>query len=386
MKKLFSITSLAFLLSTNLYAGELKPIATSNDALLNVHNRCIVRLHNDIDAEQVSGIARATAAQNNASLQHIYKHSIKGFAINMPCSAAEKAFADDIDVFSLEPDSIVSINRGKPSKGDNDGDAEKPPQQVSYGTTMVGGGVDGTGYTAWVIDTGIDLEHADLNVDKDSGFSAFLNRKTGAQEMGDQNGHGTHVAGTIAAIDNTIGSLGVAQGATVVPVRVLDRRGSGTISGVIAGVDHVAANAQEGDCANMSLGGGASQSLDIAVSAAASKGILFAVAAGNDGRDASYYSPARVNAPYVWTISAVDSTGKMPSWSNYGLPVDYAAPGVGIYSLWKDGDTNTISGTSMATPHACAVLMLTSGNPSSLGVAVGDPDENDDPIISFIDY
>jgi subtilisin family serine protease len=251
---------------------------------------------------------------------------------------------------------------------------------------MVGGGVDGTGYTAWVIDTGIDLEHADLNVDKDSGFSAFLNRKTGAQEMGDQNGHGTHVAGTIAAIDNTIGSLGVAQGATVVPVRVLDRRGSGTISGVIAGVDHVAANAQEGDCANMSLGGGASQSLDIAVSAAASKGILFAVAAGNDGRDASYYSPARVNAPYVWTISAVDSTGKMPSWSNYGLPVDYAAPGVGIYSLWKDGDTNTISGTSMATPHACAVLMLTSGNPSSLGVAVGDPDENDDPIISFIDY
>jgi subtilisin family serine protease len=304
----------------------------------------------------------------------------------MPCSAAEKAFADDIDVFSLEPDSIVSINRGKPSKGDNDGDAEKPPQQVSYGTTMVGGGVDGTGYTAWVIDTGIDLEHADLNVDKDSGFSAFLNRKTGAQEMGDQNGHGTHVAGTIAAIDNTIGSLGVAQGATVVPVRVLDRRGSGTISGVIAGVDHVAANAQEGDCANMSLGGGASQSLDIAVSAAASKGILFAVAAGNDGRDASYYSPARVNAPYVWTISAVDSTGKMPSWSNYGLPVDYAAPGVGIYSLWKDGDTNTISGTSMVTPHACAVLMLTSGNPSSLGVAVGDPDENDDPIISFIDY
>jgi subtilisin family serine protease len=196
----------------------------------------------------------------------------------------------------------------------------------------------------------------------DDGFSVFYKR--GKMDMDDQNGHGTHVAGTIAAIDNDIGSIGVAPGATIVPVRVLDRRGSGTISGVIAGVDFVAAKAEAGDCVNMSLGGGKSTALDKAVkNAAAESKAYFALAAGNDGEDASTTSPALVggfsDTDNIFTIAAIDVNDQMPSWSNYGEDVEYAAPGVSIVSLWNDGGTKTISGTSMAAPHACAVLMLT---------------------------
>lgn len=251
-------------------------------------------------------------------------------------------------------------------------------QQASYGTARVGGPVDGTGRTAWIIDSGIDLDHPDLNVDASRGFTAI-----NQGGMDDQNGHGTHVAGTIGAIDNSIGALGVAPNTTVVPVRVLDRRGSGSFSGVIAGIDHVGANANSGDCVNLSLGGGASSDVDDAVKAAAqSSGAFFVIAAGNDGSNANNYSPARANGNNIWTISATDSNDNMASWSNYGNPpIDYAAPGVSIFSLWKNGGTNTISGTSMASPHACAVIMMRNGNPGTDGTANNDPDGNADRII-----
>lgn len=340
---------------------------------MDVQNRCIVRLNDNLDKSQVSGIAKGLAQRANATIRHVYSNSIKGFTVNAPCHAAEKAFGNDANVMRLSPDGIVSISfAGPPGGGGSEG------QEVSYGTTRVGGPEDGTGYTAWIIDTGIDLDHPDLNVDSTRGFTAISNGG-----MDDQNGHGSHVAGTVGAIDNTIDALGVAPNTTVVPVRVLDRRGSGSYSGVMAGVDHVGANASPGDCANMSLGGGASQELDDAVVAASNNsGAFFVIAAGNDGDDANNYSPARANGSNVWTISATDSSDTMPSWSNWGNPpVDYAAPGVSIFSLWKDGGTNTISGTSMAAPHACAVLMLRNGNPSTDGNAIGDPDGNPDPII-----
>lgn len=341
---------------------------------LDVQNRCIVRLNDNVDKSQVSGIAKGLAQRANASVRHVYSNSIKGFTVNAPCHAAEKAFGDDANVMRFSPDGIVSISFAGPPGGGGGGEG----QTVSYGTTRVGGPEDGTGYTAWIIDTGIDLDHPDLNVDSTRGFTAISNGG-----MDDQNGHGSHVAGTVGAIDNTIDALGVAPNTTVIPVRVLDRRGSGSYSGVIAGVDHVGANASPGDCANMSLGGGASQELDDAVVAASeNSGAFFVIAAGNDGADANNYSPARANGTNVWTISAIDSTDTFASWSNYGNPpVDYAAPGVSIFSLWKDGGTNTISGTSMAAPHACAVLMLRNGNPSTDGNAIGDPDGNPDPII-----
>lgn len=377
MKSTLTLSIASLLVSSSVMA-ESQPFNQMNTDIADVQNRCIVRLGNVIDADQVTGIANALSRRARSTVKHIYKNSIKGFTINAPCSAAEKAFGRDDNVISLTPDSIMQINKVKPVKGGGDS-GTTPPQEVSYGTTRVGGAADGTGYTAWIIDTGIDLDHPDLNVDASRGFSS-INSK-GSPDMNDENGHGSHVAGTIAAIGNSIGSLGVAPNATVIPVRVLDRRGSGSTSGVIAGIDHVAANAGPGDCANMSLGGGVSQVLDDAVIAAAAKGIFFALAAGNEGDDANNHSPARANGPNVWTISAVDVGDTMPSWSNYGSPVDFAAPGVGIFSLWKNGGTNTISGTSMAAPHACAVLMLSIGNPATDQFAIGDSDGNPDPII-----
>ncbi|PWK48641.1 S8 family serine peptidase [Pleionea mediterranea] len=367
-----------------------QPSFDNNNDVMNVHNRCIVQLDSNLSKFDVDGRARGMVARaqavghSNAAVKYTYKHSIKGFTVNMSCAKAQAAFGDNVDISKMTPDSVVTMNPGPPpGKGPGGGgdDGGSGSQTTPWSVTRVGGPVDATGYTAWVIDTGIDLDHGDLNVDATRGFSAFTKGKDAG--MDDGQGHGTHVAGTIAAIDNSADVVGVAANATVVPVKVLDSRGSGTTSGVIAGVDHVAANAQSGDCANMSLGGGVSTTLDDAVKAAAqSSGAYFVLAAGNDGDHANNHSPARANGNRIYTISATDSNDNMPSWSNYGNPpVDYAAPGVSILSLRKGGGTTTMSGTSMAAPAACAVIMMRNGNPSSDGTAGNDPDGNPDPII-----
>jgi len=220
------------------------------------------------------------------------------------------------------------------------------------------------------------LDHADLNVDV-ARSRTFVDRTKNAD---DENGHGTHVAGTVAALNNTIGVVGVAAGAPVVAVRVLDRRGSGSYSWIIAGVDYVGANAKSGDVVNMSLGGPSSDALDQAVLNAAAKGIKFAIAAGNESQNSNNVSPARVNHQNVYTISAMDSKDVFASFSNYANPpVDYCAPGVNIYSTYKGGGYSTLSGTSMASPHACGVLLL--GAPRTDGYVLNDPDGNADPII-----
>lgn len=262
---------------------------------------------------------------------------------------------------------------GKPPKDGGGGNSD--PQVIPFGTARVGGGTTTSTHTAWVIDTGIDLDHPDLNVDTFRSIS-FL-RKGGAN---DENGHGTYVAVTIVAIDNNIGSVGDALGTTVVAVRVLDRRGSGSNSGVIAGVDYVAANGISGDVANMSLGGGISSALDDAVIATAATGVKFSLAASNSATDANNSSPARANGVNIFTISAMNINDNWASFSNFGNPpVDLCAPGLGVFSTWKNGGYNTISGISMAAPHAAGVLLL--GNPSSDGTVNGGPDGNPDPII-----
>lgn len=356
------------------------PSNGANSDLLNVQNRCIVRLNDSISKFDVEGRARgmlasANAKGKNATLKHVYKNSIKGFTVDMSCADAKVEFGGNTDIISMESDGIVSVTAGKPGGGGSSA------QEIPWSVTRVGGPVDGSGMTAWVIDTGIDSSHPDLNVDASRGFSAFTKGKDAGTEDGD--GHGTHVAGTIAALDNDIDVVGVAAGATVIPVKVLDSRGSGTISGVIAGIDHVGANASPGDCANMSLGGGYSAALNDAVEAAAqSSGAYFVVAAGNSGADSNGFSPASANGNRVFTISATDINDNMPSWSNYGNPpVDYAAPGVSILSTAKGGGTTTLSGTSMASPAACAVIMMRNGNPGTSGSANNDPDGNPDPIV-----
>ena len=295
--------------------------------------------------------------RNNKNVKYIEKDRIYQFA--PPCGTPNGGPCDD------------------PGDGDGGGDSN---QETPYGITRVNGGVTYSGSNvAWIIDSGIDLDHPDLNVDASLGFNAFSSGRDG-KSLDDGNGHGTHVAGTVAAIDNSEGVIGVAAGATVVPVKVLDSRGSGSYSGVIAGVDHVGANGSNGDVANMSLGGPTSQALDDAVLAASSNGIKFVLAAGNSSTDANNSSPARVNGSNIYTISAMNSSDSWASFSNYGNPpVDYAAPGVSINSTWKNGGYNSISGTSMAAPHAAGVLLL--GNASTDGTVNGDPDGNPDPII-----
>ncbi|MDC0887045.1 S8 family serine peptidase [Altererythrobacter sp.] len=223
------------------------------------------------------------------------------------------------------------------------------------------------------MDSGVDLDHADLNVNVS--LSANFTREKNAD---DGNGHGTHVAGTIAAINNAIGVVGVAPGTQVIGIKVLGRRGSGSNSGVIAGVDYAASIAGPGDVANMSLGGGFSQALNDAV-IAASASLPFALAAGNESTDANTKSPASANGPNIYTISAFSQGDRWASFSNYGNPpIDWAEPGVAVLSTYKDGGYATLSGTSMASPHAAGLLLL--GAIRSDGTVIGDPDGNADRI------
>lgn len=318
-------------------------------------------------SKSTAQMATEMAATYQLENEFVYGTVLSGFAAKVPAERLNE-LKNDSRVKYIEPDRIISLGKGKPGGGG--GGAS---QQTPWGITRVGGAGDGTGKTAWIIDTGIDLDHPDLNVDVNRSVSFISN-----ESADDLNGHGTHVSGTIAAINNSRDVVGVAAGATVVAVKVLNRRGSGSTSGVIAGIDYVGANGQAGDAANMSLGGSVSQALDDAVVAASSK-VKFALAAGNESDNANNHSPARANGPNIYTVSAISSNDAFASFSNYGNPpVDFAAPGVSILSLWKSGGTNTISGTSMATPHVCGLLLL--GAIHTDGFAIGDPDGNADPI------
>lgn len=324
------------------------------------------------------------ASIKSAEIMNVYSKTLSGATVKLTKEQVQQLKGSK-EIAYIEQDRIVTFAPpcGSPNGGPCDPQPEEPgtgTQETPYGILRVNGVSNYTGTNvAWVVDSGIDLDHPDLNVDASRGFNAFTSGRD-AGSADDGNGHGSHVAGTIAAINNTIGVIGVAPGATVIPVKVLDSRGSGSYSGVIAGVEHVGANGTSGDVANLSLGGPVSQALDDAILAASKGGIKFALAAGNESADANNSSPARVNGTNIYTISAMDSGNKWASFSNYGNPpVDYAAPGVAVKSTWKGGGYNTISGTSMASPHAAGVLLL--GAARTDGTVIGDPDGNPDPII-----
>ncbi len=357
----------------------------TTQADFNIDDQYIVVLN---DTESLSK-ARSTvysdySIEKNAVVSE-YNVALKGFTAKLDADQLANLKNDDrIDY--IEEDQIVTLAPpcGTPNGGecDDGGGDDSGGQTTPWGITRVGGATASSG-TAWVIDTGIDLDHPDLNVDTQRS-AVFLSSGPGSDTPDDGNGHGTHVAGTIAAIDNDIDVVGVAAGATVVAVKVLDDRGSGSYSGVIDGIDYVAANASAGDVANMSLGGGTSDAVDDATRNAADQGVYFAIAAGNDGADANNYSPARVEYNNVWTVSATDDTDTFASFSNWSGPTDppieFAAPGVDVLSLWMDGGTDTISGTSMASPHVAGLLLVTNGSPNSDGTASSDPDGDPDPI------
>ncbi|MFD2566211.1 S8 family serine peptidase [Pseudotenacibaculum haliotis] len=320
------------------------------------------------------------------NIKETFGFALEGFSAKLS-EEQLKALRNDPNVISVEQDYYVVQNfpviKAKPpgAGNGNGGGGGNDPQQTPYGITRVSAGQTYTGSkTAWIIDSGIDLDHPDLNVDA----ARSVSYDTRDSNPNDDHGHGTHVAGTVAAIDNSEGVVGVAAGTTVVAVRVVNRRGGGSASWCVSGVDYVAANASPGDVANMSLGYPANTAIDNAVLNAASLGIDFALAAGNDGAHAGTGpspSPARVNGPNIYTVSAMNSSDNFASFSNYGNPpVDYCAPGVSVLSCWKGGGYNTISGTSMASPHVAGLLIW--GNISTSGTVNGDPDGNPDPIAS----
>ncbi|MEU4199918.1 S8 family serine peptidase [Streptomyces sp. NPDC045470] len=236
----------------------------------------------------------------------------------------------------------------------------------------------GEGVTAYVIDTGVRTTHQDFEGRASSGFDAI----DGDNDATDGNGHGTHVAGTIAGKAH-----GVAKKAKIVAVRVLDDQGSGSTEQVVAGIDWVTKNHKGPSVANMSLGGGADEALDAAVQKAVASGVTFAVAAGNESTDAGQGSPARVKEAI--TVASSTNTDEQSDFSNFGSAVDLYAPGSDITSAWNDSDqgTKTISGTSMATPHvAGAAAVYLSGHqdakPDAVATALTDgatPDKIKNP-------
>ena len=303
--------------------------------------------------------AEANRSANAAGgrIGHVYDTALQGFSIHASARGVEMMARNNPRIDYCEQDQVMAIVDPVQALGKPGGGGTTQPVQVTTlaGVDRVNGRVAGATGTACVIDTGIDLDHPDLNVDVARSRN-FVSNETSPNDL---NGHGSHVSGTIAGIDNGIGTYGVAPGAKLVAIRVLDRRGSGSNSDVIAGVNYAATTAAGCTVANMSLGGGVSAALDSAVLNASLTGVKFALAAGNETDDSNNHSPARQDGINIYTIAAFSATtGVWASFSNYGSHVDYAEPGVSVFSTWKDAGYNTISGTSMATPHFAGLLLI----------------------------
>ena len=350
-------------------------IVVLNDAELNAE------LENQKGYEAKQKVAKSAAEKimkragiTDGELGFVYGTAIKGFSVKIPPEQLKK-LQDDPSVKYVEEDQIVTL-----VLPDAKVKAKPAPTPVTetkpWGIIRVNGGTTYIGPNKiWIIDTGIDLDHPDLNVNAGLGWNFVANTPL----ADDDNGHGSHCAGIAAAVDNNIGVIGVAAGAPVVPVKVLNRRGSGAYSTIIAGVDFVAENGVAGDVANMSFGGSYYQPINDAVIAAAKLGIVFALAAGNEGTSATTKSPASAEDDNIYTISAMATGDLWAYFSNYGNPpVDYCEPGVDIKSTYKGGGYATMSGTSMAAPHAAGLLLL--GNIRTNGYVIGDPDKKADPI------
>ena len=307
-------------------------------------------------ATEAASVMRGLGGQ----MHHVYSQAIKGFTATLP-DAALQSIRNHPNVDYVEQDQTVHMNQVSPQDQSTWGldrvDQASLPLSSQYYFNYTAKGVN-----AFIIDTGIRPDHVEFTGRLLPGYNVIAD----SNGTNDCNGHGTHVAGTVGGT-----TWGVAKEVSLIPVRVLDCNGSGTTSGVIAGVDWVAGSALRPAVGNMSLGGGASPSLNAAVAGAVGKGVTMVVAAGNSNADACNYSPAQ--EPSAITVGATTSSDARASYSNYGTCLDIFGPGSSITSAWNSGTTatNTISGTSMAAPYIAGVAALAlAANPTASPAAV----------------
>ncbi|HET7585205.1 MAG TPA: S8 family serine peptidase [Gemmatimonadaceae bacterium] len=334
-------------------------------AAQSIPGRYIVRFTRDVT--DAPGLARQLITTHGGQMHFTYSHAIKGFAATLSDQAVN-ALRHNPHVAYVEPDQemhAIAVQSPTPSWGLDRVDQRTGLNNAySFATTA-------SNVIAYIIDTGIRLDHVDFGGRAVTG----VDEVTAGGNANDCNGHGTHVSGTVGG-----NSFGIAKGVTLVAVRVLGCNGSGSLSGVIAGIDFVTSDHSAGGSragrpavANMSLGGGFSQSLNDAVAASVAAGVVYAVAAGNESTDACTESPS--STPSAITVGASDINDRFASFSNFGSCVDVLAPGVGITSDWATSSTatNTISGTSMATPHVTgAAALYLSGHTGATPSAVAN--------------
>jgi subtilisin family serine protease len=325
-----------------------------------LEGRYVVVLEDGVTAQRARA-ASDRARGHGATVDREFTAALRGYAARMSRHQLER-IRQDPDVAYIEADQRVQASETQTGAtwGLDRIDQRTLPLSTTYSYTPTGAGV-----SAYVIDTGVRASHADFSGRVTGGYTAVAD----GRGTDDCNGHGTHVAGTVGGE-----TWGVAKDVRIVPVRVLDCAGSGSTSGVIAGVDWVTANRSGPSVANMSLGGGVSAALDTAVDRSIAAGVTYAVAAGNEGQNACNVSPARVAT--ALTVGASTRTDSRDTgYSNYGSCLDVFAPGSGITSAWYTSNTatNTISGTSMASPHVAGVAALyLQGNPGASPATVSD--------------
>lgn len=335
------------------------------------------------DGADSGAVAAEHSRRHDADVRYVYRHALRGYAATMTEAAANQLLRDQrVDYVELDQQVTVAD--------------QTTPTGVAriFAPGNVSLDIDGTDdlrvdVDVAIIDTGVDFDHPDLNVNSSGSVNCLhasgniFNRTYSCEPGGDDdNGHGSHVGGTVAALDNGTGVVGVAPGARLWAVKVLDQRGSGAIGAIVAGIDYVTANAGAIEVANMSLGCEcSSQAMNDAIAASVGAGVTYVVAAGNSDKDASTFSPA--NHPDVITVSALadfngvpgggaaptcrtDEDDTLANFSNFGSRVEITAPGVCILSTVPGGGYDTYSGTSMASPHAAgaAALLASTGNPT----------------------
>ncbi len=310
----------------------------------------------------VSTVARQMGASHRVNVLQSFDHAVRGFVVKADDNALAQLIADP-RVAYVEENGVMSINATQTGAtwGIDRVDQRNLPLSGTYTYNRTAAGVH-----AYIIDTGVLRTHSQFTGRMGNGFDAVTAGGTG----NDCNGHGTHVAGTVGGT-----TWGIAKGVTIHPVRVLGCTGSGTTAGVVSGMNWVAANRVRPAVANMSLGGGASTTIDSAVASMTAAGVTVVVAAGNNNASACNYSPAR--APSAITVGSTTSTDARSSFSNFGTCLDIFAPGSSITSSWYTSTTatNTISGTSMASPHVAGAAALylatnTTASPATVTSAI----------------